>query len=130
MQERHCKPLVGEMRVQMNTTVTIAALLLAGSCSCALAKTECTVDALTALHVAGVHLTQATAVAAAGNVPAHCAVQGTIDTRGDGAPPGTARFLVQLPDTWQQRFFFMGVGGNAGTLTPAVNAVDRASALG
>ena len=53
-----------------------------------------------------------------------------MDTRGDGAPPGSARFLVQLPEAWQQRFFLMGVGGNAGTLTPAVNAVDRASALG
>jgi hypothetical protein len=35
-----------------------------------------------------------------------------------------------LPETWRQRFFFMGVGGNAGTLTPSVNAVDRVSALG
>jgi feruloyl esterase len=63
-------------------------------------------------------------------VPGHCAVQGTIETRGEGAPAGSARFALQLPDAWQQRFFFMGVGGNAGTLTPAVNATDRESALG
>jgi feruloyl esterase len=116
--------------MRMDTTAAIAALLLAGSFSCAVARTECTADALTALQVAGVHVTQATPVPAAGSVPAHCAVQGTMDTSGDDAPPGSARFLVQLPDAWQQRFFFMGVGGNAGTLTPAVNAVDRASALG
>ena len=116
--------------MHINTTATITALLLAGSSSFALAKTDCSIDALTALHVAGVHVTQATAMAANGTVPAHCAVQGTMDTTGDGAPPGSARFLVQLPDVWQQRFFFMGVGGNAGTLTPAVNAVDRGAALG
>jgi feruloyl esterase len=34
-----------------------------------------------------------------------------------------------LPDTSQQRFFSIGVGGNAGTLNSAVNAIDRAEAL-
>jgi feruloyl esterase len=114
----------------MKTTATVAALLLAGSTSCALAKTDCTVDALNALRVIGVHVTQATATAAADNVPAHCAVQGTIATEGGDAPPGSARFALQLPDVWQQRFFLMGVGGNAGTLTPSVNATDRLAALG
>lgn len=114
----------------MNTTVTIAALLLAGSVSTALAKPDCTVDALNALHVPGVLVTQATATAADGVQPAHCAVQGTMVTRGDRAPAGSARFALQLPDAWKQRFFFMGVGGNAGTLTPSVNATDRLSALG
>ena len=102
----------------MKTTVTLATLLLAGSASCALARTDCTVDALNALHVGGVHVTEATAIAATQTEPAHCAVHGTIDTKGEGAPPGSARFLVQLPDAWRQRFFLMGVGGNAGTLTP------------
>ena len=114
----------------MKTTAALAALLLAGSASCALARTDCTVDALNALHVGGVHVTEATATAATKTEPAFCAVQGTMETKGDGAPAGSARFLVQLPDAWQQRFFLMGVGGNAGTLTPAVNATDRASALG
>jgi feruloyl esterase len=114
----------------MKNVVTIAALLLAGSVSAALAKPDCTVDALNALHVSGVQITQASAIAAAGTAPAHCAVQGTMDTRGENAPPGSARFALQLPDAWQQRFFFMGVGGNAGTLTPSVNATDRLSALG
>jgi feruloyl esterase len=114
----------------MKTTASLAALLLAGSASCALARTDCTVEALNALHVAGIQVTEATAAPAAEALPAHCAVQGAMRTTGNGAPPGSARFLVQLPDTWQQRFFLMGVGGNAGTLTPAVNATDRASALG
>ena len=38
--------------------------------------------------------------------------------------------LIQLPDVWKQRFLFMGVGGNAGTLRPSVNALDHAAALG
>jgi len=114
----------------MKTTMTLAALLLAGSASCGWAKTDCTVDALNGLTVAGVHVTQATATAATDTAPAHCAVQGTMETRGEGAPPGSARFALQLPEMWQQRFFFMGVGGNAGTLTPSANALDRLSALG
>ncbi|MDB5404386.1 MAG: Tannase and feruloyl esterase [Rhodopila sp.] len=114
----------------MKSTATVAALLLAGFVSTAVAKPDCTVDALNALHVAGVQVTQASATAATDAVPAHCAVQGSMETNGDGAPPGSARFALQLPDAWQQRFFLMGVGGNAGTLTPSVNAVDRVSALG
>jgi feruloyl esterase len=114
----------------MKNTPIFAALLLASSASCALAKTDCSVDALNALLVAGVRVTEATPTGAAGTVPAHCEVKGTIGTKGDGAPPGSARFALQLPDVWQQRFFLMGVGGNAGTLTPSVNAVDRMAALG
>lgn len=113
-----------------NATIALAALLLAGSAVAAQARPDCTVEALNGLHVAGVQITQATATAAMGSVPAHCAVQGTMNTKGDSAPPGSARFALQLPETWRQRFFFMGVGGNAGTLTPSVNAVDRVSALG
>lgn len=114
----------------MRTQVTIAAFLLAGSVSTALAKPGCTVDALNALHVAGVQVTQATPTAADGTQPAHCAVQGTMVTKGDGALAGSARFALQLPDAWKQRFFFVGAGGNAGTLTPSVNATDRLSVLG
>ncbi len=114
----------------MKIKATVAASLLAASCSAAAAKPACSVDALNGLHVTGVHVTEAEAKPADGQVPAHCAVLGTMDTAGDNAPPGSARFALQLPDAWRQRFFLMGVGGNAGTLTPSVNAVDRASALG
>jgi feruloyl esterase len=112
------------------SAATLVAMLLAGTASAALAAPACTVEALNALHVPNVSVTQATPVAASGAAPAHCAVQATITTHGEGAPDGSARVAVQLPDAWQQRFFSMGVGGNAGTLNPAVNATDRAAALG
>ena len=114
----------------MKPTVTIAALLLAGAPVCALARPGCSVDALNALHVAGVHVTKATPTAATDKAPANCAIEGTMQTKGEGAPPGSARFALQLPDAWQQRFLLLGVGGNAGTLTPSANATDRAEALG
>ena len=114
----------------MKTTATLACLLLAGVARSALAATDCTVDALNALHVPGVAVVQATPVAAAGETPAHCDVHGTVATHGEGAPDGMATFAMQLPQAWQQRFFSMGVGGNGGRLVPAVNATDHAAALG
>jgi len=114
----------------MKITATLAALLLAGTASAALAAPACTTEALNALHVPNLSVTQATPVAATGGTPAHCAVQGTLTTHGEDAPDGSARVVIKLPETWQQRFFSMGVGGNAGTLNPAVNATDQAAALG
>jgi Tannase and feruloyl esterase len=114
----------------MQARMAFAAALLADAASSALAAPSCTVDALNALHVPNLTVTEATAIAAAAAAPAYCDAKGTVVTQGEGAPNGSARFAMQLPDNWQQRFFFMGVGGNAGTLTPSVNAVDRASSLG
>jgi feruloyl esterase len=53
----------------------------------------------------------ATAVPAAGDVPAHCFVEGLID-------PEVA-FHVALPETWNGRFYMIGNGGHAGTLPGA-----------
>ena len=114
----------------MKKIATYVAVLFIGVVSTASARPACSVDALNALHVPALHVTSAVAKAATDKVVAHCEMQGTMDTKGAGAPPGSARFVAQFPDAWQQRFFFMGVGGNAGTLVPAVNAVDRVSALG
>jgi feruloyl esterase len=105
----------------------IVALFLTGS---ALGAPACSVDALNALHVANVTVTTAKPVAATATAPALCSVQGTVVTHGEGVSDGLATFGMQLPETWQQRFFSMGVGGNAGRLMPAVNATDLASAPG
>ena len=37
---------------------------------------------------------------------------------------GLARFAMQLPDAWQQRFLFLGVGGNTGNLMPSAERVN------
>ena len=113
----------------MKTTATLACLLLAGVARPALA-TDCTIDALNALHVPRVTVVQASPIVAAGETPAHCDVHGTVITHGEGVPDGVATFAMQLPQAWQQRFFLMGIGGNGGPLIPAVNATDHASALG
>ena len=65
-----------------------------------------------------------------GPAPAYCDVQGTVVTKGAGVAEGLARFAMQLPEAWQQRFLFLGVGGNAGNLVPSANVTDRNSALG
>lgn len=108
----------------------LGALLLAGGASAAAAAPDCTIASLNALGIAGLSVTAAAFVAATDQAPGRCDVAGTIVTHGDGAPDGSARFAAQFPQTWRQRLFFMGVGGNAGILTPSVNATDRASALG
>lgn len=87
-------------------------------------------EALNALHVPDVSVTDAKPVAAAGTAPAYCDVHGTVVTKGAGVSEGLARFAMQLPEAWQQRFLFLGVGGNAGNLVPSANVTDRSLALG
>jgi feruloyl esterase len=94
------------------------------------AATSCTVDALNALSIADLKVTEAKAMPVSAQMPSYCQVTGTVITRGEGAPEGSARFLMQLPEVWRQRFVFFGVGGNAGTLGASANGVDRAEALG
>jgi feruloyl esterase len=90
----------------------------------------CDVVALNALQVPNVGITEAKPVAAAGRKPAYCEVQGTVVTKGEGVDNGIARFAMQLPDSWQQRFLFVGVGGNAGNFEPSANPKDLGLALG
>jgi hypothetical protein len=84
----------------MTSATTYAAMLLFGTASSALAAPACTVEALNALHVPNVTVTQAAPTAASGTAPAHCAVQGTVTTHGEGAPDGSAQVAIQLPESW------------------------------
>lgn len=91
------------------------------------AAADCTVAALTALHVPGV------TVATAAPQPGFCQVSGSVRTSGFGAPDGSADFQFNLPDKWNGKFLFIGVGGFAGLPSPAgaaPNPVDAAEALG
>ena len=110
--------------------MAICAVAGSGFATAASAAPACTAEALNALRVGDITVTEVKAVAAAGQTPAHCLVLGTVVTRGEGLPEGSARFSMQLPDSWSQRFLAYGVGGNAGGLNPSVNPTDRAAALG
>ncbi|HJS84840.1 MAG TPA: tannase/feruloyl esterase family alpha/beta hydrolase, partial [Acetobacteraceae bacterium] len=90
----------------------------------------CSVGALTGI-VPGVTIVSATSVAAASPTPAYCDVVGTLDTSDEKAPVGSAGFELRLPDNWNGKFLFLGVGGLAGSTYAdlAANPVDVAEAL-
>src|SRR5579863_6891176 len=100
-----------------------------GTAASACAAASCSVEALNALHAPDVSITDAKSMASAGTAPAYCDVQGTVVTKGEGVADGLARFAMQLPEAWQQRFLFLGVGGNAGNLVPSANETDRSLAM-
>jgi tannase/feruloyl esterase len=108
----------------------VCAVVLVGGAVEGQAAPACSVEALNALHVPDVSVTEAKPVAAAAAIPAHCDVRGTVVTKGAGVADGLARFAMQLPEAWQRRFLFLGVGGNAGNLVPSANDTDRNMALG
>ena len=109
------------------STLAIAA---ASATAAHAAPAACAPDAITALRIPGVTIAAASAVPATPAIPEHCLVRGSVTTTGAGAPDGQAGFEMRLPATWQQRFLFLGVGGNGGSFTPSANAVDQAAALG
>lgn len=66
-----------------------------------------------------VNIGRATAVAANGEVPAHCLVEGEIDPRiGFGGKAYALGFALALPDAWSGRFIFQGGGGYNGVVRP------------
>ncbi|MBV8616688.1 MAG: tannase/feruloyl esterase family alpha/beta hydrolase [Acetobacteraceae bacterium] len=110
------------------------ALLLGawGAASPAVAQgaSGCSVGALTGI-VPGATIVSATSVAAASPTPAYCDVIGTLDTSETGEPVGSAGFELRLPDDWNGKFLFFGVGGLAGGTYGdfAANPTDLAEAL-
>lgn len=92
---------------------------------------NCSISKLAGFHVADVSITAATDVPAQAPNPEYCSVQGTVTTRGDGAGPGAAEFVLNLPIVWSNRLVFFGCGGNCGSVKDvAANGVDVAAALG
>jgi feruloyl esterase len=115
-----------------------SALAAAGPAS---ASQPCTVTALQNL-VSSVTVLSATQVPAGNTAiapsstpfphPAFCEVAGFVKTTGFGAPDGSADFQFRLPNPWNGKFLFIGVGGFAGIPSPfgiAPNPVDFAEAL-
>ena len=91
----------------------------------------CSAATLSGFRVADVSITSATDVAAHAPQPEYCLVQGTVATDGEGAGPGSAEFIMKLPDPWTNHFVFFGCGGNCGSVkTVSANANDVTAALG
>jgi feruloyl esterase len=119
--------MAGDRRARNVAAVVFAASLLTGP---AAAAPGCAVADLMTLGVPNVSVTAAESVAAADAIPPHCDLKGTLATDGEGAGPGSAGFEVKLPERWNGKFLFWGVGGFAGSLRPSANAVDQGVALG
>jgi feruloyl esterase len=119
----------------------LVASLVTGATPAMAALPNCTATAFTKFHVPYVTVTSVIDVAARAPNPEYCQVVGAVLTDGEGAGKGSAEFLLRLPQTWNNRFVFMGCGGTCGSIgttsattgivTPSlsVNAVDSGEAL-
>jgi feruloyl esterase len=72
---------------------------------------DCTVAALRAKAPRGTTVTAAAVVPAAGNLPQYCQVDASVAT-----PGNTVNFRLGLPAAWNNKFYFEGVGGFAGSI--------------
>src|SRR5271165_2573528 len=109
--------------------VSFVALSLAAPVSAHAAGT-CAADALNAIKVPNLTIASATEDGASGPFPGHCDIKGSVATGGDGAGPNSAGVEIKLPETWNGKLVFFGVGGLAGSLSPSANPHDFVSALG
>jgi feruloyl esterase len=84
------------------TLVTVGA---AGSAN------ECSVAAVQAKAPKGTTITSASVVDAAGAVPRYCKVEGHV-----AVPGNEVNFRLGLPESWNGKYYFVGVGGLGGTI--------------
>jgi feruloyl esterase len=117
--------------MESNRKLYAAGLSLAGLLTsvapASAAPTSCSTAALAGLGVANVAILNA-APATVANTQV-CQVLGTVRTSGFGAPDGSARFALTLPNRWNGKFLSFGVGGLAGGLGPAVTLTDGLGAF-
>jgi feruloyl esterase len=81
---------------------------------------DCTLASLQAKAPAGTTITGAKIVAAKGRVPTHCVV--------DGHTPSDANevnFRVGLPERWNGKYYFVGVGGLGGSIGSLDKGLER-----
>ncbi len=71
----------------------------------------CTVEHLQSRAPAGTTITAAADVPASDNIPRHCRVDGHAVSVNN-----TVNFRVGLPENWNGKFYFQGVGGLGGTI--------------
>ena len=80
---------------------------------------RCATARVSAMVSAPIQIESVSYVPATQIVPAHCAIVGFIE---HGSRIG---FSVALPDTWNKKFLFFGIGGFAGVLEPLERGVAR-----
>lgn len=80
----------------------------------------CAVEALQQRAPAATTITAASVVNAAGTVPRHCRVDGFV-----AVPGNTVSFRLALPDDWNTKFYFQGVGGLGGTIGSLATGLTR-----
>src|SRR5436190_9744477 len=73
--------------------------------------TDCTIAAVQAKAPKGSTITAAEVVAATGNVPQYCKVDGHV-----AVPGNEVSFRLGLPSSWNGKYYFVGVGGLGGTI--------------
>src|SRR4051812_34910283 len=82
---------------------------------------DCALPALQASAPRGTTITGAVTVEAAGKVPKHCLVDGHTAT-----PGNEVNFRLALPERWNGKYYFVGVGGLGGT----IGSLDKGLARG
>src|SRR5512144_1971100 len=75
------------------------------------AAVACTVSALQAKAPPGTTITSAAVVEANGANPRFCQADGRVTT-----PGNEVNFRLGLPERWNGKYYFVGVGGTGGTI--------------
>jgi Tannase and feruloyl esterase len=97
-------------------TISLAAHIAAQSNGSA----ACTVTDLQARAPAGTTITKAVLVDVAGATPQHCQVEGSVAT-----PGNAVSFRLGLPASWNDKFYFEGVAGFAGSIGSLRAGLER-----
>lgn len=81
---------------------------------------DCAVPALQAKAPAGTTITGAKVVEATGKLPRYCQVDGHAAT-----PGNEVNFRLGLPERWNGKYYFVGVGGLGGTIGSLNKGLER-----
>jgi feruloyl esterase len=103
------------------TLVVLGLFPAASSIDVVFAQVECSMAAIQATAPPGTTITGAAVAPATGTIPAHCRVDGRV-----AVPGNEVNFRVGLPENWNGKFYFSGVGGLGGR----IGSLDKGLARG
>jgi feruloyl esterase len=108
------------MRKSRAVPVVVCGALLTAAAALASDKVACAVKPLQGKAPADTTIISAAMQPAAGRTPAHCLVKATVATSGNNV-----ELLLALPDSWNAKFMFEGVGGFAGSMGKLDAGLER-----